>query len=54
MDVTVRAGEMSHKVKGVPFEWGNGYGLVDHDDVQAASTSSAARVLCRSPNSRCV
>lgn len=36
VDVTVRAGEMSHKVKGVPFEWGNGYGLVDHDDVQAA------------------
>ena len=36
MEVTVRAGEMSHKGKGVPFEWRTGVGLVDHDDVQAA------------------
>lgn len=36
VEVTVRAGEMSHKGKGVPFEWRTGVGLVDHDDVQAA------------------
>lgn len=33
VEVAVRVGEMSHKVSHVPFEWGEGYGLVDRDDV---------------------